>query len=140
MGPRAHTGYVGTVMMYSPRAALEPMQQLIHIAHRLTVYKQTLTAMLPKTMDKKGPKWDVKLRYVLFTYQAASSCQQRSLHFSYCMGCIHYCQLLQFVAKVVTNLQRSHSIQSRTVLPDVRGLGTHSAAYHKGPEAPEGYL
>lgn len=38
-------------------------------------YNRTLTAMLAKTVDKRGPEWDVRLPYVLFAYRA---CQQSS--------------------------------------------------------------
>ena len=38
-------------------------------------YNRTLTAMLAKTVDKKGPEWDTQLPYVLFAYRA---CQQSS--------------------------------------------------------------
>jgi hypothetical protein len=38
-------------------------------------FNRTLTSMLAKTVDKKGPDWDEKLPYVLFAYRA---CQQSS--------------------------------------------------------------
>ena len=38
-------------------------------------FNRTLTAMLAKTVDKKGPDWDEILPYVLFAYRA---CQQSS--------------------------------------------------------------
>ena len=38
-------------------------------------YNRTLTAMLAKTVQKRGPEWDARLPYVLFAYRA---CQQSS--------------------------------------------------------------
>ena len=38
-------------------------------------FNRTLTAMLAKSVEKRGPEWDERLPYVLFAYRA---CQQAS--------------------------------------------------------------